>query len=118
MNNYPLKLTRNQFFEKLIKIRKQNSDIYVIRNNNKILATAKLYIENKIYNDLGHIEDVVVDNKFRNRGIGKLLIKKLINKCKKEKCYKIILECSDKDVINFYLNLGFKVKGNQMVFYL
>ena len=53
------------------------------------------------------IEDIVVDKKFRKLGLGKLLLKKLLDKAKKQKCYKVILQ-SKKNQVAFYQKIGFK----------
>ena len=61
----------------------------------------------------GHIEDVVVSKQHRGRGIGELLIEDLVKTAKKEQCYKIILNCSDKNV-PFYNKFGFSKVDNGM----
>lgn len=97
-----------------------SSNIFVIKNkDNKIIATASLFIECKFIHNLskvGHIEDVVVDKNYRSQGIGKLLIDYLVNYCKKEGCYKVILDCSENNKL-FYQNCGFKQKGIEMAVY-
>ena len=55
-----------------------------------------------------YIEDVVVEKKFRKKGIGKSLVNILLKYAQKKKCYKVVLECS-KENINFYRSLGFKL---------
>ena len=99
-----------------------NSDIFVIRNklNDKIIATGTIFIEVKFIHNLGkvgHIEDIVVDEKYRGRGYGKMLIHYLTNYGKIKGCYKIILNCTVKNK-NFYKKCGFEQKEIEMVKYL
>ena len=99
----------------------KTSYTYVIfdQNNNKVIATATLFIEKKFIHKLGsvgHIEDVVVDNNYRGKNLGKEIVDKLIMVAKDHKCYKIILNCSDKNV-RFYEKCGFNRKDVQMVQY-
>jgi len=82
----------------------------------EIIGTASVLIEHKMLHygsKVGHIEDVVVSSKARKRGIGNILIQKCIDLCKTKRCYKIILDCSDKN-ISFYERCGFKVVENCM----
>ena len=92
------------------KFNKLNSHIYVIELDNKIIASATIFLEYKfIHNNknVGHIEDVVTDNNFRKGGLGRLLINKLLQVAKDNECYKVILNC-DKDVAGYYKKLNFR----------
>lgn len=76
-------------------------------------------IEKKIIHHkgkVGHIEDIVISNEYRNQGLGKMLIEFLINRAKEEKCYKIILNCQEQN-IPFYAKCNFIKKEYQMVQY-
>lgn len=93
--------------------------IYVIEENNIIIATASIFIEKKFIRNLGivgHIEDVVVDNKYHGQGLGKKLILHLLEIAKNNKCYKVILDCSEENV-GFYEKCGFENKGIEMAKY-
>ena len=53
-----------------------NHQIFVIENKdtNHIIGTLTILIEQKVIHNMGkvgHIEDVVIDNKYRGRGLGK-----------------------------------------------
>ena len=99
-----------QFSEKFNKL---NSRIYVIEIENKIVASATVFIEYKfIHNNqnVGHIEDVVVDSNFRKSGFARKLIDKLLQVAKDENCYKIILNCK-RDIVGYYQKLNFKYYG-------
>lgn len=97
-----------------------NHIIIVIEDNNKIVGTGTLLIENKVIHNMGlvgHIEDIVIHNNYRKQGLGKKLIDELINISIQSNCYKTILDCNEKNV-NFYQNSGFIQKEIQMVKYL
>lgn len=94
----------------------QDSEIWVIEKDDKIIASATILFEYKfIFNCccLAHIEDVIVDENYRKQGFGKMIIKHLIEIAEKNNCYKISLDCSD-DNIRFYELCGFSKRGNQM----
>lgn len=106
-------------FSKFIDNLGDNHLIFVIEYNNKIIATTTLLLENKIIRQMGkvgHIEDVVVDNAFNGKNIGKRLISFVCEYAKNRNCYKVILDC-DQDVTKFYEKCEFVVKGNFMAKY-
>lgn len=97
----------------------ENHKIIIIINNNKIIATGTLLIENKIIHSIskvGHIEDIVVDSNSKGLGIGKQIVNYLTNLAKENNCYKVILNCND-DNIGFYQKCGYQKKETQMVKY-
>lgn len=114
-------VTHAMFIE-FIKNKSANHHIYVIhdKESNKIIGTGTLLIEDKIIHScgkVGHVEDIVVDNKFRGSGLGKQIIDLLKQIAINKKCYKIILDCSAENV-SFYGKCGFVTKEIQMVIYL
>lgn len=94
--------------------------IFVAKYNDAIIGTITVIVEPKFIHDLSkvaHIEDVVVDVAYRSHGVGSLLMKKAIETSKNMGCYKIILDCAEKN-IEFYKKFGFNVKEVQMTRYL
>ena len=93
--------------------------IFVIEDKGKIIGSATLLIEIKIIRKLskiGHIEDVVISNKYRGKGLARELINHCINFSKNKNCYKLILNCN-KDLADFYRKFGFENKNIQMSIY-
>lgn len=84
--------------------------IYVVKKNDELIASAKLHIEKKIYDDLGHIQDVVTRPDMRGKGYGKALVMFLAEKGINDGCYKIVLS-STKDLCDFYEKCGFLPSG-------
>ena len=97
----------------------ENHKIIVIELDNKIVATGTILIENKLIHGISkvaHIEDIVVDNTMRGKGLGKKLISFLLNIAENKKCYKTILNCK-KENIKFYEKCGLKHNGAEMIKY-
>jgi glucosamine-phosphate N-acetyltransferase len=84
-----------------------------------IVGSVTIFIETKIIHNFGkvaHIEDVIVDNACRGKGLGKLIVTKCIDYARTHNCYKIILNCSDEN-IHFYEKCGFSKKESEMTLY-
>lgn len=74
-----------------------------------IVCTASMIYETKAFHTMGiaaHVEDVVVDEKYRGLGIGKELIKYMIKCAQQMGSYKIILDCKEENT-GFYEKSGF-----------
>jgi glucosamine-phosphate N-acetyltransferase len=111
----PAKFTEEEFIS-LLEYMSPFSQIWVVEDNNEIIATGTIIYEKKfIFNlcTLAHIEDVCVKREHRKKGIGKQLILHLLNEAKTRKCYKITLDCNVSNV-DFYLACGLEQRGVQM----
>jgi GNAT superfamily N-acetyltransferase len=53
------------------------------------------------------IEDIAVHEEWSNKGVGRLIVEKLLNYARSNKCFKVSLVTNDKNVI-FYEKIGFK----------
>ena len=117
----PDKICQNDF-NNFINSLNKNHQILVIENTDTdtIIGTITVLIEQKIIHNMGlvcHIEDIVVNDKFRGFGIGKILLETALDYAISEKCYKTILDCAEENV-GFYAKNGlFTVKGKQMAVY-
>lgn len=103
------------FFKKL----NDSHMIIVIEHENEIIGSGTILIEEKLirsYGRVSHIEDIVIDNEYRNYGLGKELLNTLIDISKDKGCYKCILDCKD-ELEDFYKKCNFKRKGSQMCLY-
>ena len=110
-------IDKNKAKEILEKI-KQNTNhiIHVAVDDNKIIGSTTLLIEQKFIHDgglVGHIEDVVVRKDYEGKGIGIKLIMSMLERAKEKNCYKTILDCKD-DVKQFYERIGFKRESDGM----
>lgn len=91
-----------------------NKNIYYIGaiENNKVISTCYLVIIPNLTvggQSIGFIENVITDEKYRKKGIGKKIIEKAINISKENNCYKVILQSGiqREDAHSFYRNIGF-----------
>jgi glucosamine-phosphate N-acetyltransferase len=108
-----------QKFCNFIDTLNENHIIIVITNNNKLVASGTLLIENKIIHGIskvGHIEDIVVDDDSRGLGLGRKIIDHLTNLSKNNNCYKVILNCQE-EKCGFYEKCGYEKKEFEMVKY-
>ena len=110
-------IDKNKAREILKKIKQNpNHIIHVAIDNNEIVGSTTLLIEQKFIHDggfVGHIEDVVVRKEYEGKGIGIKLVMSMLECAKEKNCYKTILDCKD-DVKQFYERVGFKNESNGM----
>lgn len=112
-----------ELFANHLSLMNKNSqkDIFVIhgQSESKVIATASMLYEYKFSRNFGlvaHIEDVVVDENYRNLGLGKMLIMECKRIAEELKAYKIILDCNTTNV-TFYEKCDFKQNEVQMAYY-
>jgi len=97
--------------------------LLVAEEDGKILGTTVLVILPGLAHDISPfavVEYVVVDEKWRRRGIGKLLMDYVAARAKEAGCYKIMLT-SDKrreEAHEFYKALGFEASAHGFRLYL
>ncbi len=105
-------LKRLQFiFDKINQ--DENYHLCVTEENNQLAGTGLLLIQMNLSHKgrpYAHIENIVVDNNHRKKGIGKKIVLYLIEKAKQKHCYKIILDCENKN-IPFYEKCGLHKTG-------
>ena len=97
----------NDIFEKIK--RSGNIKVFVAFNGTEIVGSITIIIEQKFIHNGGkvcHIEDVVTRKGFENLGIGSILVEKALELAVQEKCYKVILNCSQYNS-SFYEKFGF-----------
>lgn len=98
--------------------RLQNKTIFVALNEQgEIIGTSSVFLEDKINRGthpvtgqlykVAHIEEVVVDNSARRKGVGKELMEYCINFSRLAGAYKVILDCSEENVA-FYEKCGLR----------
>jgi glucosamine-phosphate N-acetyltransferase len=110
--------TEEEFINNLLKIN-NNSNIWVIELNNKLIATGTILYEYKFIHNISkiaHIEDICVSINYRGKNYGKILMNHLIDEAKKENCYKATLYCNQ-DLEKFYKSYNMKKNGIQMAIY-
>lgn len=90
--------------------------VYVAEEAGQLVGTFLLLI----YDALGYrarpaglVEDVVVDQRFRGRGIGGDMMRFAMERCRQAGCYKLVLSSNlnREDAHRFYESLGFRKHG-------
>jgi glucosamine-phosphate N-acetyltransferase len=117
-------LTNEDFLNQVNKINNNGTIIICYEENieNKpflIIGSGTVIIEPKIIHNcssVGHIEDIVVHENFRKKGISQCILEMLKTYSEEMGCYKVILDCKD-DLQYVYQKNGFQKKGCQMVIY-
>lgn len=122
-NNYKELIDSNISFEYytnfITNILGTNHVILVIEENDKLIGTGTLLIEEKMtYGGckMGHIENIFIDEKLRGKNLGYKLINELITLAKKS-CYRIELNCNE-DLIKFYEKNNFYKHQIAMCLYI
>lgn len=93
-----------------------NYHIYIAEQQGEALGAFSLAIMDNLAHfgaKSGLIEDVVVDEKHRGKGIGKKMMQYAMDLCKKGSCYKACLSSNIKreSAHDFYESLGFQKHG-------
>lgn len=92
--------------------------IYLLKKDDTIFASAKMFVEDKLYSKIGHIEDVVTHPDYRKNGYGKSIVEYVKELALNvNKCYKIVLSCKEEND-NFYEKCGMKKTGSSFSAYL
>ena len=114
------------FNEQLERVEQRQREFVVVAepvdapdDGSAIVACGTLVIEHKFIHGgraVGHIEDIVVLSEARGQGLGLRVVRALMEEALRLKCYKVILDCDEKNV-GFYEKLGMKRKEVQMVKY-
>jgi GNAT superfamily N-acetyltransferase len=93
-----------------------NYKIYVAEKEGEIIGTFALLIMDNLAHQgtpSGVVEDVAVLNNLQGKGIGKLMMKFAMAKCKEAGCYKLVLSSNVKRIgaHAFYESLDFEKHG-------
>jgi glucosamine-phosphate N-acetyltransferase len=84
--------------------------VAVKNDDAEIIGSITLLIEQKFIHDggkSGHIEDVVTRKEYEGIGVGSALVSAALAFAREKNCYKVILDCSEKNV-RFYEKIGFR----------
>ncbi|KAK4884430.1 hypothetical protein RN001_000701 [Aquatica leii] len=112
------KVSRMDFLRQFLAMEKSGGYYVTVIEDTRhksIIGAATLVTEFKFIHDgglRGRLEDVVVNNTYRGKQLGKLIVMTVTLLAKKLGCYKMSLDCKD-PLIAFYKSLGYKLEpGN------
>jgi predicted GNAT family N-acyltransferase len=106
-------ISREDYNDFIDNVLGYNHIILVLKNENNIVGTGTLFIENKLtYGGcrMGHIENVLIDPNNTGLKYGEKLVKKLLDVAKEKKCYRVDLNCN-KELDHFYEKNGFGINN-------
>lgn len=108
------KVEEKSFYKRFEHMKECHGTYYIVviedLNSNRIIGTSSLVIEQKFIHTAGcrgRIEDVVVNDEYRGKQLGKLLVQTLVLIAKSLGVYKVSLECKIENM-PFYELFGFK----------
>ena len=117
------KLSNDFFLQKVEEISTMGEIIicYILDKKDiiNIIGTGTIIYEPKLIHGgkyVGHIEDIIVNEKYRSLGIAKSILTELKKNANRKDCYKVILDCSEENR-GFYEKNDFLYKGIQMAVY-
>ena len=107
-----ISINKFDFIEKWQEIEKCNIKYFVAKENDTIIASCYICIIPQLTylgKSIGYIENVIVDEKYRGKGIGKQIIENAINYAVNENCNKVLLQSGmdRKKAHKFYESIGF-----------
>ena len=94
--------------------------ILVAEEEDVLVGSVTVIVEHKFIHGLAkyaHIEDVIVLESHRHRGIGTQLVRSVIEWATIQDCYKATLVCAE-DIVPFYSQCGFDTRGTCMSYLL
>ena len=104
-------------FNKQLKIPNTHY-LHVAEHNKKVVGFISFSWRLNIYSEglIGRIEELIIDKKYRNKGIGGKMVKDVIAICKKKKINYLYLTSAfrRKEAHKFYENLGFEKSGFEL----
>ena len=112
-------VTCEQFKQQFERMRSADQSYYLIvvedRQQRIVVGTATLHLERKFIHGCalrGRIEDVVVDERYRQNRIGSLLIETIRLLAQSFQVYKLSLDCKD-EMVDYYKKFGYiQAPGN------
>ncbi|KAI9319732.1 acyl-CoA N-acyltransferase [Dichotomocladium elegans] len=116
--------SKEEWMERFQYLKQRNDTYFTIAicddKNDKVVAAGTIFVERKfVHNNglVGHIEDIAVDANQQGKKLGLRIIQALKYIGAKRGCYKVILDCSAKN-IPFYEKCGFQQKEYEMAWYV
>lgn len=104
----------NQLSTKEILENNENLVFVICKEEGNVVGMAMMATYKVISGHKGMIEDVIVDNNYRGKGIGRKLMESLLNEGKKRQLNEILLFSGHhrKAAIELYKSLGFNLKDS------
>jgi glucosamine-phosphate N-acetyltransferase len=106
-------ITEEFFCDFIDNVLNKDHIIIILEDDDEnMVGSGTLFIEKKLtYGgcNMGHIENILIDEKYRGNGYGEKIVNKLLEICSEKKCYRVDLNCNS-ELDNFYKKNGFEKK--------
>ncbi|KAG9285714.1 hypothetical protein G9A89_002281 [Geosiphon pyriformis] len=115
-------ISKAMFLERFNYLKQHNHEYFTVviaDPTDRVVGVGTIFVERKFIRNtglVGHIEDIAVDESQQGKKLGLRVIQALKYIGAKTGCYKVILDCSEKNV-PFYQKCGFTRKEVEMVWY-
>jgi dTDP-4-amino-4,6-dideoxygalactose transaminase/GNAT superfamily N-acetyltransferase len=108
LNGHRISISQEEFVDKFDNL---SGDIYVCTNYAKqIIGTITVLVQNKVGDPVIHLEDIVVDERWRGFGFGRRMVIEISKLYNVKTCHKIVLSCKP-GLCTFYQSCGFVEDG-------
>jgi len=114
---WPNRKLKNETLKKVytIALKCEKQKLIAALIDNQIVGFCSLTIKNNLWQagNLGHIDELIVDNNLRGKGIGRKLMNEIVQIAKKNKCNRIELDSAfhREEAHQFYENIGFEKRA-------
>tara|TARA_A100001015_G_scaffold319641_1_gene443176 strand:- start:1316 stop:1759 length:444 start_codon:yes stop_codon:yes gene_type:complete len=114
-SNFNGSFTKNQISSAWLKYVNQDFNHSVVAIcESKIVGHGSIVISKRLRGgNLGVIEDIIVHSNYRKKNVGKSIVNFLFDVAKDNGCYKVVLQCEEKN-FNFYKKCNFETSGISM----
>ncbi|CAG8533013.1 7030_t:CDS:2 [Paraglomus occultum] len=115
-------ISKAQFLERFNYLKQHNHEyftIVILSPDDRVVGAGTIFVERKFIRNtglVGHIEDIAVNKNQQGKKLGLRVIQTLKYIGANRGCYKVILDCSEKNV-PFYEKCGFTRKEVEMAWY-
>ena len=113
-------ISLDSYTDFLDNVLSKDHHIHVLIADGKLVGTGTLLIENKLTHGgckMGHIENIMISEKHRNKGMGQKMLEHLIQVSTSAGCYRVDLNCNS-ELEHFYNTCGFEKKHMCMNIYI
>jgi glucosamine-phosphate N-acetyltransferase len=106
-------ITEEFFCDFIDNVLNKDHIIIILEDDDEnMVGSGTIFIEKKLtYGgcNMGHIENILIDEKYRGNGYGEKMVNKLLEICREKKCYRVDLNCNS-ELEDFYKKNGFEKK--------
>ena len=106
-------ITEDFFCDFIDNVLNKDHIIIILEDDDEnMVGSGTIFIEKKLtYGgcNMGHIENILIYEKYRGNGYGEKMVNKLLEICRGKKCYRVDLNCNS-ELDNFYEKNGFEKK--------